>query len=171
MEKIQFDLSELVKVPEKLRRKVFNEWVERALNLYALELERLVVEQIDRSVPPINYSGDLRKSIKSLVKKEVLSWYVKVGSGIISPFPYPVVVHEGAKPHWMPLKPLVTWVEKKLQIPKGESYGVAKAIQWKIAKKGKKGRPFMRIMYEQEKPRMAQKLSQYLAIAMRGGKL
>ena len=116
MKKVEFDLSELQKVPEKIRRQTMNKWMLKALHRYGLELESLVVDQIQDM--GINFHGDLMKSIKSQVKKELNGFLLNVGTNLKtkSGYPYPVGVHEGTKPHWTPKNVIREWVRLKLNI-------------------------------------------------------
>ena len=172
MKKVEFDLRELQKVPEKIRRQTMNKWMLKALHRYGMELEALVVDQIQDM--GINFHGDLMKSIKSQVKKELNGFLLNVGTNLKtkSGYPYPVGVHEGTKPHWTPKNVIREWVRLKLNIKKEPELSRATFfIRRKIATKGIKGRPFMQIVFKQEKRKMADKISKHLAVAMGGGKI
>jgi hypothetical protein len=56
---------------------------------------------------------------------------------------YALAVHEGQKPHYVPIDPLTRWTMRKFGLTKKQAYGRAKAIQKKIAEKGTKANPFM----------------------------
>ncbi len=119
------------------------------LREYALQLEKRVVEAVDAM--GINDTGTLRKSITHEFVKEKDNLILRVGPGIIKPFPYPVAVHEGTKPHFPPTEPLQEWVKRKLRIRSEKKLErVTRLIQWKIAKHGTKARPFLREVFEQE---------------------
>jgi len=67
--------------------------------------------------------------------------------------PYAAFVEVGTRPHWMPIAPLLQWVEVKLGVTdEREAYGIAKAIQAKIAREGTKPTWFMKRLL----PRLAE---------------
>jgi len=55
---------------------------------------------------------------------------------------YAPVVEFGSRPHWPPVGPLIHWAERKLHVPPGESYGVARRIQFAIARRGTRAQEF-----------------------------
>ena len=65
---------------------------------------------------------------------------------------YAPAVEHGSRPHWPPIGPLVHWVERKLHVPPGESYGAARRIQFKIARHGTRGQEFARRSLAQAEP-------------------
>jgi hypothetical protein len=170
VDRIKFDLSELVKVPDLLKKKIIDEWLVQACESYALYLEEMVVDEIDRL--KLNVSGDMRKSITHDVTRTLINYLIVVGTNLktASGYPYPLGVHEGTRPHWGPIAPLQTWVRLKLNIQDAkEANQIAHRIQWSIAKKGTKPHPFMKNVFEKEKPYIAQKIGNYLTEAMAGG--
>ncbi len=125
-----------------------------ALLSYALEIRALIIKKIDEE--KINFSGDLRKSITAEVNKEVGAYVIKVGSNM----EYAPFVHEGTKPHWTPKEPIQKWVRLKLGIKgKKELKKVTFLVQRKIAKVGTKKRPFLRLVFEQEKSKAVKKIT------------
>lgn len=96
------------------------------------EAELLLQGQIQEKTP-VGANGLLRKSILAR-EPEVLSHNVlgAVGTSIAHAVP----VELGTKPHWAPLRPLIDWVQAKLDINGREAVGVAMKIQRKIAARG-----------------------------------
>ena len=125
----------------------------QVLRAYALELETDVVAQVDKY--GINDRGDLRKSITHEFIKRRNNLILRVGPGILKPFPYPIAVHEGTRPHFPPADPIRKWVRRKLGIRnRKELEQVTRAIQWKIYKHGTKGRPFLKDVLERRQGRV-----------------
>lgn len=52
-------------------------------------------------------------------------------------------VEYGTRPHWAPLPPLELWVRKKLGVPQPQSWGVARAVRWRIAQHGVRPQGFV----------------------------
>lgn len=53
--------------------------------------------------------------------------------------PYAIPVELGTKPHFPPLAPLVSWVERKLELFGAEAEAAARGIQRKIGREGSPG--------------------------------
>jgi len=168
---VKIDLSELKKFMGKLDKNL-DKWIDIALTDYALTLEGMVVDEIEKR--HISVSGELKKSITHEVIKQLHGWLINVGTNLKtgSGYPYPVGVHEGTKPHAMPIAPLKEWVRLKLNISKEkENTRVAWAIWWKIKKFGTKGNPFMGSVFAKEKHRMNREIGNALYRAMKGGRV
>jgi phage gpG-like protein len=147
--------------------------IPNALEEYAHELRALVVDEINRM--GISVSGDLAKSITPEVGKKLDSWLAQVGTNL----KYAIYVHEGTKPHWAPIKPLLEWVEKKgivgtysVKTRKrtggkkkiaDENMSMARAVQRSIAKKGTKAKPFLRFVFNREKASAAKEIAKKIA--------
>jgi hypothetical protein len=136
-------------------RKYKNTVITVAVRKYALELERLVVQQINKM--GISTGGDLKKSIRHEVFIQGQKWVVRVGSNI----KYAVFVHEGTRPHFPPSAPIKKWAYKKLGLRGQELDNATYLIQRKISKEGTEAQPFMKIVFEQEKHKAAKKIAKY----------
>lgn len=100
---------------------------------------------------PVGVSGMMRASIGGEVIHSVgLDIVGRVGTSV----EYGWYVEHGTKPHWAPIAPLMLWVERKLGVPDNQVYGVAKAIQRKIAANGTKANPFLQRGYEKSKEKI-----------------
>jgi hypothetical protein len=82
---------------------------------------------------------------------------VRVGANI----KYAVFVHEGTRPHFPPAEPIKKWAYKKLGLRGQELDSATYLIQRKISKKGTKAQPFMKIVFDQEKYKAAEKIAKY----------
>lgn len=69
-----------------------------------------------------------------------------------TPLEYGEPVELGTKPHWAPLEPLIWWVEKVIGESGVEAKRIAKAIQFKIAKKGTQGSKMFGDGFEASRP-------------------
>ncbi len=146
----------------------------------ALIVERETVEVIDDK--DLRASADLRKSIKSKIKQTTLKTVVEVFSGM----KYAVYVHEGTKPHFPPIEPIMNWVKKKgigqqFSIKTKRAFGkqrrkvktasgysnstyskeirsVAYAIAKSISKKGTKAVPFLKLGLAQALPKIEREI-------------
>lgn len=136
--------------------KITIDMIGMAARQYALELERLVVEELDRQKR--NATGDLRKSITHDVEITVNQIILAVGSNQrYAPF-----VEFGTKPHFPPFKPIHRWVVKKGIGDEDE----ARSIQWAIFRKGTKAHPFLQLVFDQEKSKAVDKIvAKALALA------
>ncbi len=136
-------------------RKFKNRTITVAVRKYALELERLVSEKIDAM--GISDTGDLRKSIKQEVFIQAQKWVIRVGSNM----EYAVYVHEGTRPHWPPKSAIDGWVRRKLGLRGVELETTSYLIRRKISKEGTKEKPFMQLVFDQEKHKAAEKIARY----------
>lgn len=127
--------------------------IRKELSAIGYDMEADVVRYIEKN--KISVQGNLVKSVNNEVVDKEHEAVLFVGSNI----KYGVFVHEGTRPHWAPLKPLIKWVEKKgiagqfstktRKLSKSKSsmeqiIQVAKLVQYKIAAKGTTGQPFLR---------------------------
>jgi len=83
--------------------------------------------------------------VVSEVQRELGKIVLKVGPNIT----YSIFVHEGTKPHWVPLDALTVWVQKKFNMSGKEVLKTAKAIQFKISKQGTAPKPFLKFVFNQ----------------------
>jgi len=110
--------------------------VEQAMAKATEQLRTVAFEQT-----PVGATGFLRDTIGAQVSVQSqepvdVSGYVWWQAG------YAPVVEYGSRPHWPPIGPLVHWAERKLHVPPGESYGVARRIQVAIARRGTRAQEF-----------------------------
>ena len=103
----------------------------------------LVVLGAARKGAPV-YQGQMRSSMESKVEgfgSEVIGI---VGSPIVSPYPYPLVVEFGRSPGSMPPpSALERWVHLVLKVPTEDALGVAFVVARSIARRGIRARPFL----------------------------
>lgn len=111
--------------------------IERELWDIGADLVLIAVDYIDRK--GISVDGDIRDSIKALVKKIIRGLRVEFGANAA----HAIYVHEGTRPHWPPAKPIRTWVRKKLNPPAAEIDDITFLVQRKIAREGTKAKPFI----------------------------
>ena len=110
-----------------------------------------------------------------LTRQDIKGDYFSTPAGVLGVVgiasPVGAFVELGTRPHWAPIAPLVHWVETVLGITGVETFGIAKAIQRKIAREGTKARPLfaealarheaaMVRMFEDAAGRIAQHLAQ-----------
>ena len=161
------------KIFKEIQKEILKETLRFARKI-ALIVERNVVEAIDEK--DLRASADLRKSIKSKVIQTTYKTVVEVFSGM----KYAVYVHEGTKPHFPPIEPIMNWVRKKgigqqfsiktkralgtkrrkVKTAGGFSEGtyskeirsIAYAIAHGISKKGTKAVPFFKLGLAQSIP-------------------
>lgn len=152
--------------------------IEKLAENIALKLESETVDVIDEN--DIRSEGSLRKSISSNIenrsKEAVLSYLVKVFGNVN----YAVYVHEGTRPHFPPIEPIMRWVKNKgigqqfyikskraiatkrkaVKTKSGlsenkyssEVRSVAYAIAKSISKKGTRGKKFFELALAQAEP-------------------
>jgi hypothetical protein len=113
--------------------------LESELELIGQELVATAVEYLNSR--KINVNGDIQKSIYTTVKNELDTIKLQFGANS----DHAVFVHDGTKPHWVPIAPLEKWARKKLNVPVAEAKNVAFAVARKIAKKGTKAKPFLAV--------------------------
>jgi len=90
---------------------------------------------------PVGATGFLRDAIGAQVSVHSQE-PVDVSGHVWWQAGYAPVVEYGSRPHWPPIGPLVHWAERKLHVPPGESYGVARRIQFAIARRGTRAQEF-----------------------------
>ena len=84
-------------------------------------------------------TGELRQKIK-VIPKTLSSWYE-----LQSNAKHSADVEFGSRPFYVPLKPLLEWVERKgIRTTESGQYAFAKYVQKKIKEKGTNAQPFMR---------------------------
>lgn len=120
--------------------------VEQAMAKATEQLRTVAFEET-----PVGATAFLRDSIASEVQA-ISQEPVDVAGYVWWQAAYAPVVEYGSRPHWAPIAPLQHWVERKLHVPPGESYGVARKIQFKIAHHGTRGQEFARRAIEQAAP-------------------
>ena len=152
--------------------------IEKLAENIALKLEADTVDVIDEN--DIRSEGSLRKSISSETlnrsTEAVLSYLVKVFGNVN----YAVFVHEGTKPHFPPIEPIMRWVKNKgigqqfyikskravatkrkpvktksgvsEQKYSSEVRSVAYAIAKSISRKGTRGKKFFELALAQAEP-------------------
>lgn len=126
--------------------------VESALQWIGNDLVRRIKAYIDEH--NINVDAQLKKSITAQVRRVLQEFTLQVGPNVY----YAIYVHEGTRPHWAPLDPLRVWVVKKLNITGEEAEDVARRVQYKIARKGTEGRPFIEDVYTLYQPKIIPEL-------------
>jgi len=119
MFKIEVDTKELNKAVENIIR-------ENIVDNIFTESQELIVrkEIIDR--------GTLLRSGKIEDQGEMV-WEISYTA------PHSVAIEFGSEPHWIPIKPLKKWSQRKLG-----NEDIAYAVRAKIAKEGTDPRPFLR---------------------------
>jgi hypothetical protein len=169
---ITFNWDEYKVFNKKLRDKMFKEWMNTALNAYALTLEEMIVDEIERM--NLQVDGWLKQSITSQVTKKINEWLVNVGTNLrtSSGYPYPVGVHEGTIPHTPPWEPIEEWVRKKINpaSPK-ELKKITGAVWSKIRRYGTEAHPFMQKVFSKSDDQIRAEIGKELIIAMKGGKV
>jgi cell division septum initiation protein DivIVA len=110
--------------------------VEQAMAKATEQLRTVAFEQT-----PVGATGFLRDTIGAQVSVNSQE-PVDVSGYVWWQAAYAPVVEYGSRPHWAPIGPLVHWVERKLHVPPGESYGVARRIQFAIARRGTQAQEF-----------------------------
>lgn len=152
--------------------------IEKLAENIALKLEAETVDVIDEN--DIRSEGSLRKSISSETLNRstnaTLSYLIKVFGNVN----YSVFVHEGTRPHFPPIEPIMRWVKNKgigqqfyikskraiatkrkaVKTKSGvsekryssEVRSVAYAIAKSISKKGTRGKKFFELALAQAEP-------------------
>lgn len=103
--------------------------INQAIKKSVIELQRFSIIEA-----PV-YTGQLRANIKY---QSGNLW-----GRVYADKNYALAVHEGQKPHYVPIDPLLRWTMRKFGLTKKQAYARAKAIQKKIAERGTKANPFM----------------------------
>ncbi len=168
---VKFDLSDFVKFNKNLKKKI-PQWMDKALTNYGLMLEELIVDEIDRM--KLNVSGEMKKSVTSIVKEKLKGWLVTVGTNVKTAggYPYPIGVHEGTIAHWPPSGPIREWVRRKLNITaEPELRKATYLISRKISKEGTKPHPFMTNVFTKERYKIRKEIGKALMRVMKGGKV
>jgi hypothetical protein len=168
---ITYDWSELKIFNKKLRDKMFKEWMRVALEAYALTLEEMIVDEIERM--NLQVDGWMKQSVTHEVTQKINTWLVEVGTKLRSAdgYPYPVGVHEGTIAHTPPWAPIEEWVRKKINPPGNELKKVTGAVWTKIRKHGTEAHPFMQKVFRKSDATIRAEIGKELIIAMKGGKV
>lgn len=97
----------------------------------------LLLERETKEYTPVGVGGAASGLAGSITAKPVSSFSKKILGVVSTSSPHAIPVELGTKPHWAPIEPLKDWVVAKLGI-RGEEevFGVARAIQRKIASRG-----------------------------------
>lgn len=141
------------------------EMAQREMLAAATEAVLLLQTDVKGNYPVV--SGSTRDSISY----DAFSTPAGVLGVVGSSAPVAGWIETGTRPHWAPIEPLVHWVEQALGVTGKETFGVAKAIQRKIALEGTKARPLFAEalarheaalvrMFEDAAGRIAQQLAQ-----------
>lgn len=122
------------------------EWTREALTRF-LTQARLLLEAATKDNMPA-FSGNLRGSVDSALRGEAVG---ELEGVVFSPLVYAAPVELGTKPHWVPLEPLIDWVQARLGAPAKKAVQVAIWVRDKIAIKGTEGQlPFTRALQDNE---------------------
>lgn len=124
----------------------------------SLLLEREVKERT-----PTSGAGTLRESIGAM---PVIFANGALRGGTGTSLSYALPVELGARPHWMPIEPLVDWVERKLHKRGDEAKEVAAAIRYKIAHHGTKARHMFSEGFAANEPQIVKILDARLSRAV-----
>lgn len=116
----------------------------------ALEASLLAEREV-RELTPSSGAGTLRDSIGALPVEISAE---RITSGVGTSLSYAAPVETGARPHWMPFEPLLDWVERKLGLKGPEATRVARAIRFKIAKRGTEGAHMFRLGFATTEPQI-----------------
>ncbi len=96
----------------------------------------LFAEREVKERAPTSGAGTLRDSIGAL---PVTISGSSIAGGVGTSLSYAAAVELGSKPHWAPIAPLLDWVQRKLGLSGEDAEGAARAIQFKIARRGTEG--------------------------------
>jgi len=130
--------------------------LESSLEEIALEIERDVVDYLEREGHQV--SGDLKKRVTHQIVRTANEIKASIGPHIY----YAQYLHEGTKPHWVPISAIKTWVIMKFGITGKEAIRRAYAIRHVIAKKGTKPHPFLKFVFDQYRPKIANMIAEKL---------
>lgn len=101
----------------------------RACYAAALRGRTIIMETIAATTPypPVD-RGSFRASFRAAREPD--------GASLYSDAPHAAFIEYGCRPHWPPLAPILAWVKRKKLAKGSEAYGVARAIQVAIARRG-----------------------------------
>jgi hypothetical protein len=108
-----------------------------------------VVQLMDMS--EVSATGALRTSIIGRV--EILPG-IGIEAAVGSPLTYAVPVELGTRPHMPPVAPLVNWAIKRLGVRGREAQRAGRAIAFKIAREGTKGKFMFTDAFAENKPQI-----------------
>ncbi len=93
--------------------------------------------------------GDLRKSLTYNVRRHGSRISMTLGTNMS----YAIFVHEGTKPHWTPMGPLLAWAKRKLpELTDSQALQFARGVRLKISRVGTKANPFLTEVMEEKGP-------------------
>ncbi|MCU7841893.1 MAG: HK97 gp10 family phage protein [Candidatus Thiodiazotropha sp. (ex Troendleina suluensis)] len=143
-----YDLKKLDEAWEQVPELVRDELAEATW-----EAEALLLREIKEDTP-VGATSSLRQSIHAevpVVHHDTVEGVV--GTSSLHALP----VELGTRPHFPPVKPLIDWVQAKLDIrDRREAAAVAMKIFWKIANKGTKGHHMFSKNFHELKPTIEQ---------------
>ena len=177
----------MLKIEDELYKNIKSK-IEKLVEDIVLEIEKEVVNVIKEN--DIIMDGSLRKSISSDVidrsTSETISYLGKVFGNVN----YAVFVHEGTKPHFPPIEPIMHWVKRKgigqqfyikskraiatkrksvrtksgfsEQKYSSEVRSVAYAIAKSISRKGTRGIKFFEMALAQARPEITRRIKETL---------
>jgi len=96
----------------------------------------LLIERETKELTPQGVGGAASGLVASITAKPVNSFSSNVIGVVSTSSPYAIPVELGTKPHVPPLTPLMDWAKVKLGVSDEDIFGVALAIQRKIASRG-----------------------------------
>lgn len=152
MDEFKVGIEDNLRVTMEGRRGRLLTAVRRLVQQYGLETAGHVRQELKAGKHVA--TGDLAKSIDSRTRNAAGG---VIEARITSDLPYAVFVHEGTKPHWVPIDSLYEWVRVKRLANrigakggrKAQKYGqmsadfsIARAVQRKIARVGTAAHPF-----------------------------
>lgn len=162
---ISVEVKGLKEAQQKLEQTVRDLQGEPMLN--AMRKATMVVQSEAKKKAPVN-TGRLRASIVPEIRTVGTEIQGVVGSNVT----YAAAVHNGSRPHWAPLEPLIRWVHlKRLSgiystktkrrlgnkaTQEEEDKAAAVMIRYKIAARGTKAQPFLLNAFNENKERIAQ---------------
>lgn len=162
---------ENIKVNLEKAGKALEDEIEKVVSRWAQQVQGDAIIAIEQSNAIA--TNQLRSNVRFTVLREVGKIIGVVGTG--SSVPYAIFRHQGTKPHFMKVQPLIDWVIKKGLVKtrtgkarklsafsKGrnadtymrEATSIAHAIKWKIARKGTTGVPFLKIAMNLNRERL-----------------
>lgn len=96
-------------------------------------------EVVERTPAGVGAGGGLRGSIQTGTPRRDTGDGLRLTVTVGTPLAYAVPVELGSKPHMPPVAPLTLWVAQVLGIAGERGAGVARAIAWKIRRRGTTG--------------------------------
>ena len=141
--------DKVIQVERDLRGRTFMDAMTRAT---------LIVEGTAKRLAPVD-TGRLRGSIASEIRKTPGIGGETVQGVVGTSVDYAAAVHEGSRPHWVPIRALEVWARRH----KVNAYAVQRAI----ARRGTRARPFLRDAFAQNRARIVQIIGQGVTTIVR----